>query len=54
MDSFLPTLNSEEPNFATHDQDDQSRHNTMEIAVPMSALFDQALSIYSEWKKATE
>jgi hypothetical protein len=36
-------------NFAAHDQDDQSKYFTKEMAAALYALYDQALSLYSAW-----
>jgi hypothetical protein len=41
-------------NFASHDQDDESKHLTKAIVGPLIALYDQALLNYSTWLKVNE
>jgi hypothetical protein len=38
-------------NFAAHDQDEQSRYLTKDVATAMLALYEQAQTIYGEWAK---
>lgn len=38
-------------NFAAHDQDEQSRYLTKDIASAVLALYEQAHTIYGEWSK---